>query len=187
MTIYSSWLYNIDGCDTGALFASTTVPIPIPINTPIYSSKLTHNEWIFRDQLARGHITLNCTDVASLGVITTGTAKDAWDSTQTEWGRSMDMCRSHAQEALNKTVYVKGIGIQDHIKLLQTWKAMVNNLSTAVMTDETWRGILIWSIPPTLKWLPVIPSLYAMQSSADLISTLFAQCWEGGTYHWAPF
>ena len=102
-----------------------TVPISIPINTPIYSSKPTHDKWIFRDQLARGHITLNCTDVASLGIIMTGTAKDAWDSIQTEWGRSTDMCRSHAQEALNKTVYVKGTGIQDHIKLLWTWKAMV--------------------------------------------------------------
>ena len=30
------------------------------------------------------------------------------------------------------------------------------------MNDETWRGILIRSIPPTPKWLPVIPSLYAL-------------------------
>src|SRR5271156_2558060 len=42
------------------------------------------------------------------------------------------------------------------------------------MNDETWRGVIIWSIPPTPKWLPVIPSLYAMTSSADIISTLFA-------------
>ena len=42
------------------------------------------------------------------------------------------------------------------------------------MNDETWRGILIRSIPPTPKWLPVIPSLYAMSTSADIISTLFA-------------
>ena len=27
--------------------------------TPIYSSKPTLDEWVFRDQLARGHITLN--------------------------------------------------------------------------------------------------------------------------------
>src|ERR1700678_1468923 len=42
------------------------------------------------------------------------------------------------------------------------------------MSDETWRGIIIRSIPPTAKWLPVIPSLYAMASSADIILTLFA-------------
>ena len=71
------------------------------ISTPIYSSTPTLDEWNFRDQLTRGHITLNCTDVAGLGVITTGTAKDAWDSIHTEWGRSTDMHRSHAQEALN--------------------------------------------------------------------------------------
>ena len=89
-----------------------------PISTPIYSSTPTLDEWIFRDQLVRGHITLNCTDIASLGVITTGTAKEAWDSIQHEWGRSTDMQRSHAQEALNRTLYVEGTEIQDHVKLL---------------------------------------------------------------------
>ena len=66
------------------------------INTPIYSSKPTLDEWNFRDQLTRGHITLNCTDVAGLGVTTTGMAKDAWDSIQNEWRRSTNMRRSHA-------------------------------------------------------------------------------------------
>lgn len=42
------------------------------------------------------------------------------------------------------------------------------------MTNETWRGVIIRSIPPTTKWLPVIPSLYAMSSSANIISTLLA-------------
>jgi hypothetical protein len=44
---------------------------------------------------------LNCTNVASLGVIMTGTARDTWESIQTEWGKSTDMSQSHAQEALN--------------------------------------------------------------------------------------
>ena len=53
-------------------------------------------------------------------------------------------------------------------------KVAVDNLSTSVMNDETWRGIIVRSIPPTPKWLPVIPSLYAMSTLADIISTLFA-------------
>ena len=57
-----------------------------PDSTPIYSTTPSIDEWHFRDQLARGHITLNCTDVAGLGVKTTGTAKEAWDSIQMEWG-----------------------------------------------------------------------------------------------------
>ena len=65
-------------------------PTITPTSTPIYLSNPTY-KWIFRDQLTRGHITLNCTDVASLGVVTTGTAKDAWDSIQREWGRSSNM------------------------------------------------------------------------------------------------
>ena len=146
--------------------SETTITI---LSTPIYSGTPTFDEWNFRDQLARGHITLNCTNVASLGVITTGTAKDAWDSIQMEWGRSTDMRWSYAQEALNQMIYAKGTEIQDH-----THKAALDNLSNSVMSNETWRGVIIWSIPPTLKWLPVIPSLYSMASSADIISMLCA-------------
>jgi hypothetical protein len=143
-------------------------------STPVYSTTPTLDEWNFRDQLTRGHITLNCTDVASLSVITTGTAKDAWDSIENEWGKSTDMRRSHAQEALNRTEYTEGTEIQDHIKFLRTRKAEVDNLSTSAMSDETWRGIIIRSIPPMPKWLPVIPSLYSLTTSADIVSTLLA-------------
>jgi len=89
-----------------------------PDTTPIYSTKPNLDEWTFRDQLTRGHITLNCSDIAGLGVVTTGTARDAWDSIQEEWGKSTDMRRSHAQEALNRTVYIEDSDIQEHIKLL---------------------------------------------------------------------
>ena len=84
------------------------------------------------------------------------------------------MRRSHAQEALDRTVYAEDSDIQEHIKLLQTRKAAVDNLSQSAMTDEAWKGIVICSIPPTTKWLPVIPSLYAMTSTADIFSTLQA-------------
>jgi hypothetical protein len=88
---------------------------PTITGTPIYSTTPTLDEWNFRDQLMRGHITLNCTDVASLGVIITGTVKEAWDSIENEWGKSTDMRRSHAQEALNRTEYTEGNDIHDHI------------------------------------------------------------------------
>ena len=162
----------IDGTINLPAQLGTGAPIPDP--TPIYSTIPSVDEWNFCDKLARGHITLNCTDVAGLGVKTTGTAKDAWDSIQTEWGKSTDMRRSHAQELLNKTMYVEGSNIQDHIKLLRTRRAAVDNLSTSAISDETWRGIIIRSIPPTAKWLPVIPSLYTLVSSADIISHLLA-------------
>jgi gag-polypeptide of LTR copia-type len=153
---------------------SDTPPPATATVTPIYSTTPTLDEWNFRDQLARGHITLNCTDVAGLGVVITGTAKEAWDSIQNEWGKSTDMRRSHAQEALNQTVFAEGTDIQEHIKLLRTRKMAVDNLCTSPMGDETWRGVIIRSIPPTARWLPVIPSLYALSSSPDVISTLLA-------------
>lgn len=71
-------------------------------------------------------------------------------------------------------MFVEGTKIQDHVKLLQTRKVAVDSLSTPAMTDETWRGIIIRSIPPTAKWLPVIPLLYSMNLSVDIISTLLA-------------
>ncbi len=64
--------------------------------------------------------------------------------------------------------------IQEHIKLFRTHKVAVDNLSTTPMSDEMWKGIVICSIPPTSKWLPVIPFLYSMTSAADIFSTLIA-------------
>ena len=159
----------------GKIPKPTTIPDPATSTpTPVYSTTPTLDEWTFRDQLARGHITLNCTDVASLGVETDGTAKEAWDSIQTEWGKSTDMQRSHAQEVLSRTIYVEGTDIHEHVKLLRARKVAVDNLSASTMSDETWRGNLIRSIPTTPKWLPVIPSLYALTTSADIVSTIFA-------------
>ena len=103
-----------------------------------------------------------------------GTAKEAWDSIQTEWETSTDMRRSHAQEVLDRTVYAEDSDVQEHIKLLRTRKAAVDNLNPTPMSNENWKGIIIWSIPPTTKWLLVIPSLYAMTSAADIFSTLIA-------------
>ena len=162
----------IDGKIERPVAPASDAPTPDP--TTIYSTKPSYDEWLFRDQFARGHITLNCSDVAGLGVKTTGTAREAWDSIQAEWGKSTDMRRSHAQEALDRTVYAEDSDIQEHIKLLRTRKAGVDSLSTSTMPDETWRGIVIRSIPPTMKWLPVIPSLYSMTSTADIFSTLIA-------------
>ena len=153
---------------------TTTTTTTTATSTPIYSTTPTPDEWSFRDQLARGHITLNCTDVAALGVNTTGSSKDAWDSIHSEWGKSTDMRRSHAHEALNRTKFVEGSNIQDHIKLLRTRKTAVDNLSTGMMTDEHWRGVIIRSIPLTAKWLPVIPSLYSLTTLSDIVSTLLA-------------
>jgi hypothetical protein len=121
-----------------------------------------------------GHIALNCTDLEGLGINATGSAKEVWDSIANEWGKSTDMRRSHAQEALTQTKYVEGTDIHDHLRIIRTKKAALDNLCESVMTEETWKGILIRSIPPSAKWLPVIPTLYTMTSSADVVSMLIS-------------
>ena len=112
--------------------------------------------------------------MSSLGVRTTGTAKEAWDSIQSQWGKSTDMRKSYAQEALNQTKYVEGTDMREHIKLLRTRKAALDALMTPSMTDESWKGIIVRSFPPTPQWLPVIPSLYALPTSVDVFAMLDA-------------
>ena len=62
-----------DGTITLPAWLEVGAAVPDP--TPIYSTAPSFDEWNFRDKLARGHITLNCTDVAALGVKTTGPPK----------------------------------------------------------------------------------------------------------------
>ena len=69
----------IDGKIPKPISSTTDKDKPITA-TPVYSTTPTPDEWDFRDQLTRGNITLNCTDITSLGIIVTGTAKEAWDS-----------------------------------------------------------------------------------------------------------
>jgi hypothetical protein len=138
---------------------TTIQPQVINASTPIYLSTPTLNEWVFCNQLERDHITLNCMDIASLRVVSTGTAKEAWDSIQNKWGKSMDMRRLHAQEALNQTIYAEGSDIQEHVKLLRMRRAVVDNLSTMAMTDESWRGIIIWSVTVALLTNSVLAAI----------------------------
>ena len=84
------------------------------------------------------------------------------------------MRRSHALEALNQTKYEVGANIQDHLKLLRARRVAMDNLSNAPMSDAEWRGVIIRSLPTTPKWLPVIPSLYLMTTSGDIVSTLLS-------------
>ena len=58
----------IDGKITKPAQPPTPDTTATATSTPIYSTTPTLDEWNFRDQVTRGHITLNCTDIAGLGV-----------------------------------------------------------------------------------------------------------------------
>jgi hypothetical protein len=45
---------------------------------------LSEEQKFNRENILKWNITLNCTDITGLGVKMTGTAKEAWDSIQTE-------------------------------------------------------------------------------------------------------
>jgi hypothetical protein len=142
--------------------------------TPVYSTTPTIDESNFRDQLARGRITLqvNCTDVASQGVVT---AKEAYDSILNEWGKSTDMRRSHADKALSRTTFSEGSDIQDHIKLLQTQRVAVDNLQVPpqwMMKHGEEPSFDLYHLLTSHLPTSGSPSLYALTSSSDILSTL---------------
>jgi hypothetical protein len=68
----------IDGSITRPSQPSSDTPTPKPM--PIYSGNPNYDKWNYPDKFTQGHITLNCTDVAGLSVMASGTAKEAWDS-----------------------------------------------------------------------------------------------------------
>ena len=163
-----------EGAEKSSSSPTPTITTVTAAPTPVYSTTPSYDEWIFRDQLARGHIALNVKDMSSLGVKTTGTAKEAWDSIQAQWGKSTEMRRSYAEEALNRTKYTDGTDVREHLKLLRGRKAALDVFMTTPMMDETWKGIIIRSFPPTPQWLPVIPSLYSLPTSLDVFAMLDA-------------
>ena len=163
-----------EGAEKSSSSPTPTITTVTAAPTPVYSTTPSYDEWIFRDQLARGHIALNVKDMSSLGVKTTGTAKEAWDSIQAQWGKSTEMRRSYAEEALNRTKYTNGTDMREHLKLLRGRKAALDVFMTTLMMDETWKGIIIRSFPPTPQWLPVIPSLYSLPTSLDVFAMLDA-------------
>ncbi len=74
----------IDGRIQKPVESTTATLTPGATVTPIYSTTPNLDEWTFCDQLAQGHIILNCIDVASLGVVSMGTAREAWESIKEE-------------------------------------------------------------------------------------------------------
>ncbi len=139
---------------------------------PIYSLNPSYDEWTFCDQLAHSHIVLNILDPIGLGVRTDGTAKECWESIIAEHAKKTDMALSEAETSLN-TVKFDGTGDLDaHISELHTKKLTVNDLCKTPLTDQEFCGIIIRSILPTDNWMPILPSLYQMPMSSNIISHL---------------
>ncbi|PBK72085.1 hypothetical protein ARMSODRAFT_1016071 [Armillaria solidipes] len=149
----------------------TTTPLP-PDPTPVYSSNSSYNEWTFRDQLAHSHIILNVLDPIGLGVRTDGTAKECWESIIAEHVKKTDMALSEAETSLNAVKFDSTGDLDAYISELRTKKLAVNDLHKTPLTDQEFHGIIIRSILPTDNWMPILPSLYQMPTSSDIISHL---------------
>ncbi len=129
-------------------------------------------EWVFRDQLAHSHIVLNVLDPIGLGVKTDGMAKECWDSIIEEHAKKTDMALSEAEASLNATKFDGNSDINAHVADLHTKRHAVNDLRATALTDQEFKGIIIRSIVPTDNWMPILPSLYQMATSSDIISHL---------------
>ncbi|KAK0221147.1 hypothetical protein EDD85DRAFT_960314 [Armillaria nabsnona] len=149
----------------------TTTPLP-PDPTPIYSSSPSYDKWVFHDQLAHSHIILNVLDPIRLGVKTDGTAKECWDSIIAEHAKKTNMALSEAEASLNGAKFNGNSNIDTHVADLCTKRHAVNDLHTTALSDQEFKGIIIRSIISTDHWMPILPSLYQMPTSSDVISHL---------------
>ncbi|KAK0242140.1 hypothetical protein EDD85DRAFT_785306 [Armillaria nabsnona] len=144
----------------------TTVPLPLD-PTPIYSS--SYNKWVFHNQLAHSHNIFNVLDPIGLEVKTDGTAKECWDSIIKEHAKKTDMALSEAEASLNATKFNRNSDINAHVADLCMKQHAVNDLHTTALTDQEFKGIIICSIIPMDNWMPILPSLYQMATSSDII------------------
>jgi len=71
--------------------AAVTIPLP-PDPTPMYSRTPSFEEWHHRDGLATSLLTLNVKDPVGIGLKTDGTAREAWLSLESVYGR-VSCCR----------------------------------------------------------------------------------------------
>ncbi|SJL13281.1 uncharacterized protein ARMOST_16721 [Armillaria ostoyae] len=153
--------------------APTTTPLPLD-PTPLYSSTLSSDEWKFQDSHICSHIILNISDPIGLGVKMMGSAKEAWDSIIDTYAVQNEMALSKAQCVLQNTKYTEGADMEAHIQDLCTKCTAVDNLSESgcELTDKDFRGVIVCSLPHTVNWLPILPSLYQCKTSVEIISLL---------------
>ncbi len=170
------WGY-IEGTTTHptAFRTTTTTPATVPLPpdpTPIYSSSPSYDEWVFRNQLTHSHIVLNVLDPIGLGVKTDGTAQECWNSIIAEHAKKTDMALSEAEASLNSAKFDGNSDINAHIADLRMKRWAVNDLCMMALTDQEFKGIIIHSIIPMDNWMPILPSLYQMAMSSNIISHL---------------
>ncbi|KAK0224225.1 hypothetical protein IW262DRAFT_1459279 [Armillaria fumosa] len=147
---------------------ATTTPL-LSDSTPIYSSEPSYDEWVFHDQLTHSHIVLNILDPIGLGVKTDRTAKECWDSVAAEHAKEINMALSEAEVSLNTANFDGNSDINIHIaNLCMKWQA-VNDLQSMALSDQEFKRIIIHSIISTDHWMPILPSLYSMPMSSDVI------------------
>ena len=168
------------------------------VTTPIYSTRLTLDEWIFRDQLARGHITLNCTDTMSLGVKTDGTAKEAWKAVEGNFdiigegnvvqrykvdGRERDITYTRALHAPTLNANLVSVGALDKAGITTTFgggKGARTSNGTVVLDGTNVNGMYILETVDNLPHQTI-----AMKSSAQPTS-LHQLEWHRRLTHCSP-
>ncbi len=79
---------------------------------------------------------------------------------------------SEAEASLNAAKFDGNSDIDTHVADLHTKRCAINDLRTTALSDQEFKGIIIRSIIPTDHWMPILPSLYQMPTSSDVISHL---------------
>ncbi|CAK5281443.1 unnamed protein product [Mycena citricolor] len=146
--------------------APTHISLP-PNPTPVYSHSPSLDEWVYRDSIAKALIVLNVKDPIGLGIKTDGTAAEAWSSLTSNYGQNNPMAQLHAKRDLHTTFLRPGVPILEHVlRMRNLWK-QANDVGASVTNDQ-FKSIFIGSLNE--EWDTVIPLLYGMSTSAEIIS-----------------
>lgn len=158
----------------GTIQKPRNTPTPYP---PIYPTPPTYwgssnpslDEWEQRDAYAQGMMTGNLKNAVGLGVNTTGTAHQTWDSLAKTRDAKSDLGLIIAQQNLRTIRYSDSDDLEAHIKLLRVaWSDA--NAQGAQIVDSQFRAIVLQSMPET--WDVLISGCDDVKSSEDVILRL---------------
>ena len=151
--------------------SAATGPAPLsaslPPETSVYSTTPSLDEWTHRDSMALALIVLNIKDPVGLGVKTDGTAAEAWKSLEDNHSRVNKMGLVLAKRELHTTFLAPGTPIGEHVARLCSLWVKANDMGATIL-DEEFVSIFIGSLGE--EWDAVVPQLYAMKTSTEVIS-----------------
>lgn len=149
--------------------AATTQISPQQGDTPWDSLTPSEAEWKIRNAWAKGLLIFNTKNPIGLGIITTGTAAEAWTSYIDSYEVASEIALLNADMELRNMKFDDSQDFPEHIARMRIKWAHANVLGANV-SDQSFKTIVLNSLPRS--WDAIVASLYRAQTSIEAISQL---------------